>query len=830
MKLPRFSIASRLALTVLILVALSGIGFGIVIQSLSSTESVIRNESSEHVELLTVNSVVSRQVFELTTRVRLLEQAFLYNESVLSEEGFNIDSQLQKMRELSSDKEFSAKMDAFIEDFQRFLGNSLTLNRIIREMKLIDNALATQLNQLDFAVSESRLAQVTEAEPHVNNNYDLVNLLRESFLTIGKRVGTIRSRITPETEKVVIIEVQKELDILQLHLTNVKDTSPEVKKEKSKLRRQILKYNAALRKMQANLEQRWTVMAALVDSQNALLNMVVSTESNVQNSALDLTQKLEQDISRSRINVLFIAVITVLTGLILTSRVVRKHIQDPLKQLSHGIQRLESTEMDQRIHLGRHDEWNTIEKAFNNMANKLEESYSQLTLEKKNFNFLAHHDPLTGLANRLLITDQLETLIQKSQRKQRHFALLYLDVDEFKTVHDSLGHAIGDKLLVDFSVTLQELIGQRGEVARMGGDEFMVLLPNVASLEEATTLASEINQSVRKPYFLENRTVFVSSSIGVCLFPQHGQTVDMLIRNADTAMYHAKRSGRDCYAVYEGSMTSEAHDLMDISAGLRQALNNHEFELLFQPQIDLITGRIFGAEALIRWNHPTLGYLTPYHFLEVAEKTGIIVEIDNWVFNRVADYIRGWIEQGVNFESLSISVNFSGRKFYSEDLVQTLKETLKDKQCMANHITLEITERDMMTGVETSMDTINALRELGFSIAIDDFGTGHSSLALLKNLPADIIKLDKSFIDEIATSERDLAIVQSVMQLAQKLNLEVVAEGIETLEQTDRLLIIGCEQGQGYYYSKPISAEKWLLMIQQQQKPASHSSPLDYMI
>lgn len=819
MKFSSLSIAKRLVLTVLALIAVSGVGFGVVINSLSDVESLLKSKSSDHINVLTVNSTISRQVFELTTRVQLLEQAFLYSESSLAEEGFNIDQQLQQMSELSSDPELTKRMDSFIENFHRFLGTSLTLNRIIKETKEIDLLLNEQLNELDFLVADNKLYSISEHNVvSTNNSLDLVNLLRESFLTVGKRVGTIRSRITPETEKVVIIEVQKELDIMALHLANLPGNDAQIQGQKKKLNRTLRKFNAVLRKMQANLEQRWVVMAVLVQSQNELLSFVEGSEKVVMRKVLNLTKKLEVDISNSRIQVVFVAVAAMLIGLLLISRVVQKHIRTPLNCLSEGFEQLESSEFHQRIHLGRSDEWSDIENAFNNMASQLEETYIQLNEEKRNFDFLAHHDPLTGLGNRLLATKTLNSQIKLSEKNARKFTLLYLDVDQFKTVNDSLGHLAGDELLMDVAHSLNTLIGEGGFVSRMGGDEFMVVLKNIGTMGDAIVVAEHVNQALRKPYFLNDKTIFVSSSIGLCQYPEHGDDVETLIRNADTAMYQAKRNGRDQYCCYTNEMTLEAKDLVDISAGLRQALENDEFVILFQPQVNLQTQQVAGAEALLRWQHPEYGLLPPAEFLSIAEKTGIIVDIDYWVFSKVVQLISKWQKQGINLDNMKFSVNFSARKFYKPGLVTRLEQVIEEYDCKPEQIMLEITERDMMSGVDTSVETILELRKKGFHIGIDDFGTGHSSLALLKHLPVDVVKLDKSFIEDITVSERDFAIVRSIITLTKELDLDVIAEGVECIHQADKLLDIGCFYVQGYHFSTPLDEDNWLALIKSQNK------------
>ncbi|MFY0657612.1 MAG: EAL domain-containing protein [Neptunomonas phycophila] len=814
MKKAVLTLGARLAITVFMLMAITGVGFGIVISALYSVESILETESSEHVSSLTTNSVVSRQIFELSTRVQLLEQTFLYNESILTEEGFNIDEQLQLMRGLSTNDDFKKHMDLFIEDFHRFLGNSLTLNRILQELGRIDVGLGEQIDQLDLLVAEDKIDQLLDKKyAYITDHIDLMNMLRESYLEVGKMVGAIRSRITPETEKVVILEVLKELDIFRLHLANLEATNEAIAQDKRQLWRALAKYTAVLRKLRANLDQRWIVMESLLDSQNQLLSFVETTEYQVQESALSLKERLEQDLGDLRFVVVVTALVAVIFGVVFISLMVKRHIRRPLDALIDGFYQLESSEFNQRISLNRTDEWNTIEKAFNQMASRLEEIYRQLNNEKKNFNYLAHHDPLTGMANRLYINQQLDSVIAHSRKQGKPFTLLYLDVDQFKNVNDSLGHGAGDQLLKEVSDRLLDVIGTNGHVARLGGDEFMVLFPNVESIKAVSVFAEAINRALRKAFTLEGEPIYVTSSIGVCQYPEHGDNVETLVRNADTAMYYAKRQGRDQFCVYTDAMTHEAHDLIYKSAGIRRALENDEFELLFQPQFDILAPTIIGAEALIRWNHPELGQLSPDAFLGVAEQTGLILDIDDWVFKQVAALVSEWKSQGFNLDGISFSVNFSGRKFFEPGLGKQLDDVIAMYDCSATQLVLEITERDMMSRFDLSAATIKDLRKRGYRVSIDDFGTGYSSLASLKNLPADTIKLDRSFILDIVTSDRDLAIVKSVMTLAEELGLSVVAEGVETQDQVDSLISIDCQYAQGYHFAYPLREDQWMLLL-----------------
>ncbi|MFM2580930.1 EAL domain-containing protein [Vibrio fortis] len=810
MKLHQINITQRLILSNLVSLLIVSLAVIVVIRSLYYVESTLKTETSTHVSELIVNSEISRRVFALTSRVKLLEQTFLFSESTLSEEAFNVDLQLQKLRDLSTNEGFSQKIDAFIDNFHRFLGSSLALNRILKQTNQIDVTLSEQLDQLEFAIADSRLRLIEQPNLiNYDNELDLFNMLRESFLTSGKMIGDIHSRITPETEKVLIIAVEKELDIFLLHLENVDIKTEAIIAEKEKISKTVKRYNAALKRIKANLEQRWIVMASLLEAQSDLLDMVENTESRVQGQALALTDKLEREIVNSRFNAIVISLFAVLLSMLLVNYVVRHHIRQPLNALKRGFDRLESESLRKPINLGRTDEWSHLEKAYNDMSLRLSEAYLDLTEEKKNFDFLAHHDPLTCLANRLLATKLLDREIQQSIENKSPFLLFYLDIDEFKTINDSLGHAPGDNLLVSVSDILTNIVGDQGFVARMGGDEFLVVYPNMR-LEESEPIAKRLNHALRRPYYIGSNSIFVSASIGVCEYPTHGADRETLIRNADTAMYHAKRNGRDQYRVYADKMTHEAHDLIETNMGLRHAIANDQLEVFFQPKVDLNTQEIIGAEALVRWQHPKLGLLPPVDFLEVAEKSDLIIDIDKWVFKKVACLITEWQRDGINLEGVTFSINFSARMFYRTDLAEQLQEILDQTDCKPHQLLLEITERDMMRDFETCSRTIELLHSKGYKIAIDDFGTGYSSLSVLKNLSADCVKLDRSFVEDINSSKVDYEITCAILKLAQILNFSVIAEGLETQCHVRTLRQIGCKYAQGYFFARPLPVDDWL--------------------
>ena len=493
----KMNLSVRFALTVILLLGVFGMGIALLIRSLSDIEVLLEDESARHVQELSVNSAISREIFELSSRVSLLEQKFLYDEAILSEEGFNIDEQLQRIRALSNDKSFVIKMDDFIVDFHRFLGNSVTLNRILKELATVDTRLGVEIDQLDYALAKSSVEKIVEDPSfEFKNDLDVMSLIRESYLSAGKMAASVRSSITPDTEQVVIIRVLKELNILEMHLSNIRKISPSVSKSSLAMQKTIKRYKVTLRKMTANLNQRWLVMSALVGAQNTLIGFVEETEKNVQNSALRISNDLRDDLSDMRGWIFLIGFLSLVIGIGLILFMVRHHITKPLNQLKQSFKEIEINNFDNPIDLNRTDEWDVIESAFNRMASRLKKTYRDLENERSKLHTLAHQDPLTGLANRLLIYKSIDTAISEAKRSHQHFALLYLDIDHFKTVNDSMGHSAGDVLLQEVSQRLSNLVEPSDMVSRLGGDEFMILVHSTQNITEASMLAEAVNEAL----------------------------------------------------------------------------------------------------------------------------------------------------------------------------------------------------------------------------------------------------------------------------------------------------------------------------------------------
>ncbi|MFN2442430.1 MAG: putative bifunctional diguanylate cyclase/phosphodiesterase [Thermoanaerobaculia bacterium] len=419
---------------------------------------------------------------------------------------------------------------------------------------------------------------------------------------------------------------------------------------------------------------------------------------------------------------------------------------------------------------------------------------------------IAYHDPLTGLPNRALFLDRFAVAISHASRHQGKLAILFLDIDRFKQVNDSLGHTMGDQLLKTAANRIRQTVRDEDTVARLGGDEFAILIHALAHAEHAGKVARKILDVLASPFPLGAREVFVTASLGIAIFPNDGADAEALVKNSDTAMYRAKHHGGDGYQFYTASMNSRALELLELESGLRRAMRNQELELYYQPLIDLQSGGIYGLEALLRWNHPEKGTILPDQFIPTAEVSGLIVPIGGWVVREACRQARFWQRQkGVD---LVVSVNLSARQFQQPDLIDTIRLALEESRLPPRLLELEITETSAMHDVQRTIRTLHELKELGVRVAIDDFGTGYSSLSYLKQFPVDTLKLDQSFVRDLIAPQ-DAKIVSGVIAMAHSMSLQVMAEGVETLSQLEFLRANECDKLQGYLFSRPLPAESF---------------------
>ncbi|MEG4245526.1 EAL domain-containing protein [Microcoleus sp. MON2_D6] len=416
----------------------------------------------------------------------------------------------------------------------------------------------------------------------------------------------------------------------------------------------------------------------------------------------------------------------------------------------------------------------------------------------------ASHDPLTGLPNRLLFNERLSLALASAHQNGEMLAVIFLDLDRFKNVNDTLGHPVGDLLLQSVSRRLTNCLRVGDSMARWGGDEFTVLLYNINTPEEATKICQLIIQSLSTPFDFEGLELYIKASLGIALAPYDGEDAETLLKNADAAMYKAKQKGRNNYQFYTQAIGSKVSEDLNLENHLYKALKNSEFVLHYQPQINLNTGKIVGMEALIRWQHPERGLIPPDRFIPLAEETGLICQIDEWVMRTACLQNRAW--QLLGLPPMRIAVNLSARQFLQPHTVQTIAEILSETKLNPEYLEIEITESIAMTDVSFTVSVLQQLQDMGINISLDDFGTGYSSLWSLKNFPLNNLKIDKSFVADLVTGSSGATIVKLAIALGQGLNLQVIAEGVETAEQLAFLRSHKCDMGQGYFFSKPIPA------------------------
>ncbi len=428
---------------------------------------------------------------------------------------------------------------------------------------------------------------------------------------------------------------------------------------------------------------------------------------------------------------------------------------------------------------------------------------------------LAYHDSLTRMPNREMLKEMAEKQFQYAKDNNKKSAFIYLDIDNFKHINDTMGHSTGDKLIVHIANILLEQIKAPHSVARLGGDEFAIILADIENAENITSKLEDLHESIRKPWTFEGKDFHVSLSIGVAIYPEHGTDLETLMQNADTAMFHIKENGKDGYSFFNFNMREKALYYIQMKNQLINAMNNQEFQLYYQPQINLLTGEIVGVEALIRWMPPGKDCIPPIEFIPFAEKTGYICHIDEWVIKSACCQKREWKKLG--FPNLIMSINLSGVKLMQDGLVLFMQKVLEDNNLDGSNIVIEITETAVMNDLDKAIEVLVEFKKLGITIALDDFGTGYSSLTYLQKLPIDILKIDREFVRNIINTDDESYIFKSIVELAHNMGLEVLAEGVETKEQEGFILKNSCDVGQGYYFSKPITSMEIERLIKNKQ-------------
>ena len=439
------------------------------------------------------------------------------------------------------------------------------------------------------------------------------------------------------------------------------------------------------------------------------------------------------------------------------------------------------------------------------------EDITERKLSEEKIIRMANYDNLTGLPNRRLLMNYLSQAITLVRRRALYAAILFIDLDRFKLINDTLGHSAGDELLKEVAERLKKCVRLSDTVGRLGGDEFIVLLPDIEQIEDIIIICNRINTIFDSTLKIGEHEVSVMMSIGISVYPTDGEDGEALLRKADVAMYRAKSDGKSCYRFYSDGMSQSGADRLRLESRLRRAAERGELYLNYQPQVDINTGRIYGAEALMRWYDPGYGLISPKEFIPIAEESGLIMPIGEWLLRTACLQVKTWQNNG--FNDIKLAVNISLRQFMQKEFAHTVDRILKEAGLDAGYLELELTESIIMDNAETVIKILNELKQIGVSLAIDDFGTGYSSLIYLKHMPIDIIKIDQSFVRDMTVDNDDAAICDAIIKLAKSLDLEVIAEGVETMEQLELLRRLDCKNIQGYVVSKPLSCDDFEMFL-----------------
>ncbi len=547
--------------------------------------------------------------------------------------------------------------------------------------------------------------------------------------------------------------------------------------------------------------------------------------------------------------IVLVLLVSFLAALILSSRLQRM-ISEPLLRLAETAKAVSKNKnYALRVSGSSHDELGILMEAFNNMLVQIQDRDEKLESHRAHLEYLvakrtaelhkanqqltdqahhleelvtlrtaelhalndqlqhqAYHDTLTGLPNRALFNDRLNQAILHAQRNSLILAVLFLDLDRFKTINDTLGHAIGDQLLRLVASRLRQVVRKDDTVARLGGDEFTILLNPISRAQDAGEISQKLINSLLKPFDCYGRELHITTSIGIAVYPDDGADTESLMKNADTAMYNAKAQGRNKYGFFVADMYATSLNLLEMENSLRGALAREDFVVYYQPQCDIYNGRIAAVEALVRWQHEEMGLVPPTVFIPILEETGLIVPVGEWILKNACVQVKAWNDTGI--PPVRVTVNFSSHQFNQHKLGDTIARILDEIGFPPEHLTLEITESVLMKNAEDTVRTLNDLSIMGIHLAIDDFGTGYSSLNYLKRFPIDTIKIDKSFVRDIPTDPDDTAIVKAIIAMAHALNLKVIAEGVETEEQLAFLRGYRCDAVQGFLFDKPLPNEE----------------------
>jgi diguanylate cyclase (GGDEF)-like protein len=474
------------------------------------------------------------------------------------------------------------------------------------------------------------------------------------------------------------------------------------------------------------------------------------------------------------------------------------------------------------LHRERQARLDELERRVDERTQRLQQALDERKAYEVELHHQATHDALTGLSNRHLLADRTAQCLSQAKRAGQRLAMLFLDLDRFKLINDSCGHGVGDALLEAVAARLQATVRDSDTVARFGGDEFVIMLPALAQLEDAGNVAQKVIAAFTKPFVVGGQELHVTASVGLSVYPEDGDTSDTLLKHADAAMYRAKEHGGNGLQFYAREMGALAEERVTLQSAMCRALERQEFELHYQPQVDLTSGRVRGMEALIRWRRPNVGLVAPDRFIPVAEETGLIVPIGEWALRTACAQAVVW--QAAGYRDLPMAVNLSARQFRQQDMAALVRDVLAETGLDAKCLELELTESVLMKDPELVAQTLRQLKEIGVSLSLDDFGTGYSSLSYLKRFPIDVVKIDRAFVRDVTVSADDAALTRAIIAMARSLNMSTVAEGVETLGQLDFLIRNGCDAMQGYHFSRALAVDEMSALLLEGKRLAIASS------
>ncbi|MCP4597527.1 EAL domain-containing protein [Neptuniibacter sp.] len=814
----------RLSSKLHILVAVVAIGLGamalLMAVTLKDVQHLSKQTASEQAISLVDNARFGRKLSKFLLDVKLFESGFYNDMAYLNEEGARIQAELHDLVLNAPTQYQQLPIREYARSFREYLQICSSINLALEQQALLSLSLHTQLDLLESKLTKWLVDATVEGRDvyFYEQILALITGYRETLLKIDRQQAEHEGYMLRRTSSDWFVEIMSLIDDLILRLDTATASTPEISLVTSSMQDNLRLFKRSHVVLEEKTQALWRYSDANHATATKALGVLERSEEVVEETALELGMLLDEIIDTSRERIVLILIAVLFITLLSVTLIIKRNIRKPLDGLIQGIQAFQEGDLDKQVDLKRRDEWDDVQTALNQMAHALRVSYDNIQDKQDSLTHLAHHDVLTGLPNRLMLMEQLQHTIHKSERSGERFALLFMDLDRFKNVNDSLGHAAGDKLLIEVSKRLSASVRKMDTPARLGGDEFTVILDSIEDPKDAAKVAHNLIDAFSRVVEIEGRDLYVTTSIGISFYPEDGKGADELVRNADAAMYKAKQNGRNGYQFYTEKMTQEAFTRMELESSLHKAVKENEFIVFYQPKLELKSGKVVGAEALVRWHHSEHGLISPDSFIPVAEETGLVVDIDFWVLRSVCLQLKDWDELSDQGEALVVSVNFSARHMEQSNLTERVKAVIDEIGIEASRIEIEVTESLIMNNMQVAMQQLQELREAGFKIAIDDFGTGYSSLSYLKNLPVDTLKIDRAFVSDLENDRHDAAIARSIISLGNDLGLAVIAEGVECQAHLDFLAKEGCQFGQGFFFERPIPAAEFYELLEDADK------------